>query len=155
MATVSYPAPLTPRVLIEAGWSNRGELWRDSLIPEFDSSLRDTLADGTLVGLIGVTERALECMCARVKSRVAFGKPLAEQGTIRRDIAESRIEIDQARLLTLRAARLIGRAAIIVHDGLVEPAVLALARADALLIDGSTLIKGSSSMRPSTGPSVE
>ena len=54
--------------------------------------------------LIGVAERALELMCARVKTRVAFGKPLAEQGTIRADIAESRIEIDQARLLTLRAA---------------------------------------------------
>jgi acyl-CoA dehydrogenase len=56
--------------------------------------------------LIGVAERALGSMCARVKARVAFGKPLAEQGTIRADIAESRIEIDQARLLTLRAAHL-------------------------------------------------
>jgi acyl-CoA dehydrogenase len=56
--------------------------------------------------LIGVAERALEFMCARVKSRVAFGRPLAEQGTIRADIAESRVEIDQARLLTLRAAHL-------------------------------------------------
>src|SRR5688572_2278956 len=56
--------------------------------------------------LIGVAERALESMCARVKSRVAFGKALAEQGTIRADIAESRMEIDQARLLTLRAAHL-------------------------------------------------
>jgi acyl-CoA dehydrogenase len=56
--------------------------------------------------LIGVAERALEAMCARVKARVAFGKPLAEQGTIRAAIAESRIEIDQARLLTLRAAHL-------------------------------------------------
>jgi acyl-CoA dehydrogenase len=56
--------------------------------------------------LIGVAERALESMCARVKSRVAFGRPLAEQGTIRADIAESRVEIDQARLLTLRAAHL-------------------------------------------------
>jgi acyl-CoA dehydrogenase len=55
---------------------------------------------------IGVAERALETMTARVKARVAFGKTLAEQGTIRRDIAESRIEIDQARLLTLRAAHL-------------------------------------------------
>ena len=54
--------------------------------------------------IIGVAERALELMCARVKSRVAFGRPLAEQGTIRAHIAESRIEIDQARLLTLRAA---------------------------------------------------
>lgn len=42
--------------------------------------------------LIGVAERALEAMCARVKSRVAFGKTLAEQGTIRTDIAESRLE---------------------------------------------------------------
>src|SRR5262245_10500167 len=56
--------------------------------------------------LIGVAERALEYMCARVKSRVAFGKAIAEQGTIRRDIAESRLEIDQSRLLTLRAAQL-------------------------------------------------
>jgi acyl-CoA dehydrogenase len=54
--------------------------------------------------LIGVAERALEAMCRRVKQRVAFGKTLAEQGTIRSDIAESRIEIDQARLLTLHAA---------------------------------------------------
>jgi acyl-CoA dehydrogenase len=56
--------------------------------------------------LIGVAERALELMCRRVTSRVAFGKTLADQGTIRRDIAESRIEIDQARLLTMRAAHL-------------------------------------------------
>jgi acyl-CoA dehydrogenase len=56
--------------------------------------------------IIGVAERALEMMCARVKSRVAFGKPLADQGRIRAHIAESRIEIDQARLLTLRAAYL-------------------------------------------------
>jgi acyl-CoA dehydrogenase len=56
--------------------------------------------------LIGVAERALESMKQRVGERVAFGKTLAEQGTIRRDIAESRIEIDQARLLTMNAAHL-------------------------------------------------
>ena len=56
--------------------------------------------------LIGLAERALEAMCRRVTTRVAFGKPLAEQGTIRADIAESRMEIEQARLLTLKAAHL-------------------------------------------------
>jgi len=53
---------------------------------------------------IGVAERALETMCSRVEARVAFGKPLSEQGSIRADIAESRMEIEQARLLTLKAA---------------------------------------------------
>ena len=53
---------------------------------------------------IGVAERALEEMCHRVKSRVAFGRPLSEMGQIRQDIAASRCEIDQSRLLTLYAA---------------------------------------------------
>src|SRR6266566_1299242 len=60
--------------------------------------------------LIGVAERALELMCARVQKRVAFGKTLAEQGTIRADIAESRMEIEQARLLTMKAAALMDTA---------------------------------------------
>jgi acyl-CoA dehydrogenase len=53
---------------------------------------------------IGVAERALETMCKRVQARVAFGRAIAEQGTIRADIAASRMEIEQARLLTLKAA---------------------------------------------------
>jgi len=55
---------------------------------------------------IGVAERALDTMCKRVQERVAFGKPLAEQGTIRADIAQSRMEIEQARLLVLKAAQM-------------------------------------------------
>jgi acyl-CoA dehydrogenase len=54
--------------------------------------------------LIGVAERALEGMCRRVQSRAAFGKMLAEQGTIRADIANSRMDIEQVRLLVLKAA---------------------------------------------------
>ncbi|MBS1829256.1 MAG: acyl-CoA dehydrogenase family protein, partial [Acidobacteria bacterium] len=54
--------------------------------------------------LIGVAERALEAMCKRAESRVAFGRKLSEMGGLRMAIAESRIEIEQARLLTLKAA---------------------------------------------------
>jgi acyl-CoA dehydrogenase len=54
--------------------------------------------------LIGLAERALELMCRRALARVAFHKPVAEQGVTRERIAEARILIDQARLLTLNAA---------------------------------------------------
>jgi acyl-CoA dehydrogenase len=54
--------------------------------------------------LIGVAERALEKMCRRVKSRTAFGRPIAEQSVTLERIAESRIRIDEARLLVYKAA---------------------------------------------------
>ncbi|MDQ1735127.1 MAG: acyl-CoA dehydrogenase [Pseudonocardiales bacterium] len=53
---------------------------------------------------IGAAERALELMCTRAKTRIAFGGPLADQGVVQEAIANSRIEIDQARLLTFHAA---------------------------------------------------
>ncbi|MFI9271136.1 acyl-CoA dehydrogenase family protein [Kitasatospora sp. NPDC052896] len=53
---------------------------------------------------IGIAERALELMCRRVTERVAFGKPLAAQGVVRDWIAESRVRIEQARLLVLKTA---------------------------------------------------
>ena len=55
--------------------------------------------------LVGLAERALAYMCKRATERVAFGRALSEQGALRHEIAKSRIEIDQARLLTLQAAQ--------------------------------------------------
>ncbi|HWL38596.1 MAG TPA: acyl-CoA dehydrogenase family protein [Frankiaceae bacterium] len=56
---------------------------------------------------IGIAERAVELMCQRAVSRVAFGRPLAMQGVVREWIAEARIDIEQARLLVLKTAWLI------------------------------------------------
>ncbi|MCH9026089.1 MAG: acyl-CoA dehydrogenase family protein [Proteobacteria bacterium] len=54
--------------------------------------------------LVGLAQRGLEAMCRRAEQRVAFGKKLSEQGSVREDIAKSACEIDQARLLTLKTA---------------------------------------------------
>jgi acyl-CoA dehydrogenase len=59
--------------------------------------------------LNGLAQRALEAMVARAQSRVAFGKPLAAQGMVQDAIAQSRCEIEQARLLTLAAAAALDR----------------------------------------------
>ena len=59
--------------------------------------------------LIGMAERAIDLMVGRARSRVAFGRPLADQGVVREQIAQSRIEVEQARLLVLKTAWLIDR----------------------------------------------
>jgi acyl-CoA dehydrogenase len=59
--------------------------------------------------LIGMAERAVDAMVRRAKARVAFGRPLAEQGVVREQIANSRLEIEQARLLVLKTAWLIDK----------------------------------------------
>jgi acyl-CoA dehydrogenase len=59
--------------------------------------------------LIGMAERSIDLMVRRAQARVAFGRPLAEQGVVREQIAQSRIEVEQARLLVLKTAWLIDR----------------------------------------------
>lgn len=58
---------------------------------------------------LGAAERALDLMCRRANERIAFGRPLSAQGLVRQAVAESRVEIDQARLLVQQAAWLIDR----------------------------------------------
>jgi acyl-CoA dehydrogenase len=79
---------------------------------------------------IGMAERALEFMCKRTLSRVAFGKRIAEQGVTLERIAESRILIDQARLLVLKAADMmdrVGNKAALKEIGMIKVAAPAMA----------------------------
>jgi len=92
--------------------------------------------------LIGLAERALESMCRRARERVAFGKPLADQGTVRADIAESRLAIEQARLLTMKAALMmdtVGNKAAQVEIAMIK---IAAPRMAARVIDRAIQVHG-------------
>jgi acyl-CoA dehydrogenase len=91
---------------------------------------------------LGAAERALGLMTARAQSRVAFGKPLAEQGVVQQQIAESRIAIDQARLLCQLAARTMDVHGNKAAAGYVSAAKVAVPRVALQVIDRAIQIHG-------------
>jgi acyl-CoA dehydrogenase len=91
---------------------------------------------------IGAAERALELMCLRARSRVAFGGPLADKGVVQEAIANSRIEIDQARLLTLHAAWLMDAVGNKAARGAVSAVKVAVPQMAARVIDRAIQVHG-------------
>ncbi len=91
---------------------------------------------------LGAAERALAMMVDRARSRVAFGGPLADQGVVRQQIAESRIEIEQARLLCHRACAVIDTAGNKAARDLVAMAKVAVPRAATAVIDRAIQVHG-------------
>jgi len=101
--------------------------------------------------LIGLAERSLEAMCRRAKARVAFGRPLAEQGTIRADIAESRMDIEQARLLTMNAAHLMDTAGNKVARGEIAMIKVVVPNAALRVIDRAIQVHGAAGVSDDFG----
>ncbi|MGV2984226.1 acyl-CoA dehydrogenase family protein [Microbacterium sp. AGC85] len=91
---------------------------------------------------LGAAERALALMVKRANTRIAFGRPLAEQGTIRADIAESRISIDQARLICQHAARVIDLHGNAAAATLVSMAKVSIPRVALQVIDRAIQVHG-------------
>ena len=92
--------------------------------------------------LIGCAQRALELMCKRANRRIAFGKPLGEQGSVREDIANSYCEIEQARLLTFRAADKMDREGNKAARDLIAAAKIVVPSMAARVIDRAIQIHG-------------
>ena len=91
---------------------------------------------------IGAAERALELLCLRARDRVAFGGPLADKGVVQEAIADSRIEIDQARLLTLHAAWLMDTAGNQAARGAISAIKVAVPQMAAGVIDRAIQVHG-------------
>jgi acyl-CoA dehydrogenase len=91
---------------------------------------------------IGAAERALELMCLRARDRVAFGGPLADKGVVQESIANSRIEIDQARLLTLHAAWLMDTVGNRAARGAISAIKVAVPQMAARVIDRAIQVHG-------------
>jgi acyl-CoA dehydrogenase len=100
--------------------------------------------------LIGCAQRALELMCARAQSRVAFGKSLGEQGSVREDIARSWCEIEQARLLTLRAADKMDREGNKAARDMIAAAKVVVPEMAARVIDRAIQIHGAAGVSQDT-----
>ncbi len=100
--------------------------------------------------LIGCAQRALELMCGRATSRVAFGRPLGEHGSVREDIAHSFCEIEQARLLTLRAADKMDREGNKAARDLIAAAKIVVPSMAARVIDRAIQIFGAAGVSQDT-----
>ena len=100
--------------------------------------------------LIGCAQRALELMCKRATSRVAFGRSLAEQGSVREDIAHSFCEIAQARLLTLQAADKMDREGNKSARDLIAAAKIVVPSMAARVIDRAIQIHGAAGVSQDT-----
>jgi acyl-CoA dehydrogenase len=100
--------------------------------------------------LIGCAQRALELMCQRAVTRVAFGKPLAEHGSVKEDIAHSFCEIAQARLLTLQAADRMDREGNKAARDLIAAAKIVVPSMAARVIDRAIQIHGAAGVSQDT-----
>lgn len=100
--------------------------------------------------LIGCAQRALELMCQRAVSRVAFGKPLADQGSLREDVAYSYCEIAQARLLTLQAADKMDREGNKAARDLIAAAKIVVPSMAARVIDRAIQVHGAAGVSQDT-----
>ncbi len=100
--------------------------------------------------LIGVAQRALELMCQRAESRVAFGRRLSEQGSVREDIANSFCDIEQARLITFMAADKMDREGNKAAKDLIAAAKIVVPRMAAQVVDRAIQVHGAKGVSQDT-----